>query len=57
MWWWRRVEKIWINFVRNEIVSHAVKEKRNILHAIKRREANWIGYTLSKNCLLNQINE
>jgi hypothetical protein len=44
MWCWRRVEKIsWTDRVRNEKVLHRVKEERNILHTIKRRNANWIG--------------
>jgi ribosomal 50S subunit-associated protein YjgA (DUF615 family) len=38
--------------VRNEDILHAVKEERNILHTIKRRNANWIGHMLRRNCLL-----
>jgi hypothetical protein len=30
--------------VRNEEVLYRVKEKRNILHTIKMRKANWIGH-------------
>jgi hypothetical protein len=41
MWYWRRMEKISsTDRVRNEEVSHRVKEERNILHTIKRRKAN-----------------
>jgi hypothetical protein len=29
-----------------------IKEERNILHTIKRREANWIGHVFCKNFLL-----
>jgi len=29
--------------VKNEVLR-TVKEKRNILHAIKRRKGNWIGH-------------
>jgi len=36
MWCWRRMEKIsWTDRVRNEIL-HRGKERRNILHTIKR---------------------
>ncbi|GFG33677.1 hypothetical protein Cfor_11727 [Coptotermes formosanus] len=45
MWCWRKKEKIsWTDRVRNEEVLLRVKEKRNILHKMKRREANWIGH-------------
>jgi metal-responsive CopG/Arc/MetJ family transcriptional regulator len=37
--------------VRNEEVLHGVKEKRNILHTIKRMKANWTGHILHRNCL------
>jgi hypothetical protein len=55
---WRRMEKIsWTVRVRNEEVLHRVKEERNILHTIKRREANWIGHILCRNCLLKHVIE
>jgi len=38
--------------VRNEEVLHRIKEVRNILHTIKRRQSNWIGHILRRNCLL-----
>jgi hypothetical protein len=41
----------------NEEVLHRVKEERNILHTIKRREANWIGHILRRNCLLKHVIE
>jgi hypothetical protein len=37
--------------VRNEEALHGVKEDRNILHAVKRRKADWIGHILRRNCL------
>jgi hypothetical protein len=43
--------------VRNEEVLHRVKEERNILHTIKRRNANWIGHILRRNCLLKHVIE
>jgi hypothetical protein len=52
------MEKIsWTDRVRNEEALHRVKEERNILHAIKRRKANWIGHILRRNCLLKHIIE
>jgi hypothetical protein len=48
---------IWTDHVRNEEVLHTIKEKRNTLHTIKRRKANWIGYTLYRNCLLKHVFE
>jgi hypothetical protein len=40
--------------VRNGIL-HRAKEKKNILHTIKRRKANWIDCTLLRFSLLNQV--
>ena len=34
-----------------------VNEKRNILHEIRKRKANWIGQILRRNCLLKQVIE
>jgi hypothetical protein len=49
MWCWRRMEKISLtDRVRNE----EVKGRRNILHVISKRKANWIGHILRRNCLL-----
>jgi hypothetical protein len=52
MWCWRRMEKIsWIDHVRNEEVLLRFNEQRDILHEIRKRKANWIGYMLCRNCL------
>jgi len=52
------MEKIsWTNRVRNEEVLLIVKEQRNILHEISKRKANWIGYILGRNCLLQWVIE
>jgi hypothetical protein len=57
MWCWRRTEKIsWTDHVRNEVLLR-VKEQRNILHEICKRKANWIGYILRRNCLLQRVIE
>ena len=46
------MEKInWTSYVRNEEVLLRVKEKRNILHEIKRRKAVWIGHCLLKHVI------
>ena len=41
--------------MRNEVLRKV--EDRNILQAIKRREANWIGHILRRNCLLQRVIE
>ena len=52
------MEKIsWTDRVRNEEVLLRVNEQRNILHEIRKRKANWIGYILRRNCLVKQIIE
>ena len=52
------MEKIsWTDHVRNEEVLLTVNEQRNILHAIRKRKANWIGHFLRRNCLLKQVIE
>jgi hypothetical protein len=43
--------------VRNEKVLLRVNEQRKILHEIIKREANWIGHILRRNCLLQQVIE
>jgi len=58
MWCWRRMEKIsWTDHVRNEEVLRRVKEQRNILHAISKQKADWIGHIMRRNCLLQQVIE
>jgi hypothetical protein len=58
MWSWGRMVQIsWTDHVRNEEVLLRVKEQRNIIHEISKRKANWIGYILRRNCLLQQVIE
>ena len=58
MWCWRRMVKIsWIDHVRKEEVLLQVNEQRNILRAVRKRKANWIGHILRRNCLLKQVIE
>jgi hypothetical protein len=52
------MEKIsWTDDVRNEDVLLRVKEQRNILHEISKRNANWIGHILRRNCILQRVIE
>jgi len=58
LWCWRRMEKIsWTDHVKNEEVLFRVNEQRNILHEIRKREANRISHILRRNCLLKQVIE
>ena len=43
--------------MRNEEVLLRVKEQKNILLETGKREANWIGHILRRNCLLQQVIE
>jgi hypothetical protein len=43
--------------IRNEEVLQAVKEERNVLHAIRRMEVKWICHILHRNCLLEHVIE
>jgi hypothetical protein len=36
---------------------YSVKEKKNIIHTIKRKKANWIGHILCRKNLLKHIIE
>jgi hypothetical protein len=38
-------------------VLQRVKEERNISHKVQRKNANWIGHSLRKNCLLKHVIE
>ena len=41
--------------MRNEEVLLRVKEERNIIHTVKGRKGNWIGYSLRENRVLKQV--
>jgi hypothetical protein len=52
------MEKIsWTVRVRNGELLHRVKGDRKMVHTIKIRKANWMGYILLKNCLLKHVTE
>jgi len=58
MWFWKRMENInWTDRVRYGEVLHGVQDERNILHAITKRKATWIGHFLRGNCLLEHVTE
>ena len=44
------------SLVKNEVL-HKVKEERNVLPTIKRREADWAGHILRRSCLLKHVSE
>jgi hypothetical protein len=52
----RNLFLIWTDHVRNEVLFR-VKEQRNILYEIRKRKANWIGYILRRNCILQRVIE
>jgi hypothetical protein len=57
MWCSSKKEKtIWADRVKNEVL-HRAKEERNILNSIKRRNANWIGHSLRRNCFIKHVIE
>jgi ribosomal 50S subunit-associated protein YjgA (DUF615 family) len=41
--------------VRNEEILHTVKKERSSLHTAERRNADWIGHILRRNCLLKHV--
>ena len=43
--------------MRNEEVLLRIKDERNIVHAVKRTNGNWIGHILRRNCLLKHFLE
>jgi len=48
------MEKIsWTDRVKNKEFLHTAEEERNTLQRITRREDNWVGHILRRNCLLN----
>ena len=53
MWYWKRMEKIsWPDLVKNYKDLNRVNVDSDILHALNRKKANWIGHILRRNCLL-----
>jgi hypothetical protein len=51
------MEISWNDNVKNIEAFHTVQRERNILHTIKRREANWINHIWRRNCLLKHNGE
>ena len=42
------------NFMASSFLYHYLL-RRNILHEIRKRKANWIGHILRRNCILQQV--
>jgi hypothetical protein len=58
MWCWRRMKKIsWTDHERNEEVLLRVEKQRNFLREVSKRNADWIGHVLRRNCLLQRVIE
>jgi hypothetical protein len=58
MWCWRMMEKTsWTDRVNDGEVLHGVNGRMNILHAIQRMNADWIGRILGGNCLVKHVIE
>jgi hypothetical protein len=51
MWCWS-----WADQFQKEVLQK-VKEGKDILHAIQRREASWVSHNLRVNCLLKHVIE
>lgn len=47
----------WTYKTRNEEVLRRVKEKQNILKAIRKRKASWLGQILRRDCLQKPVIE
>jgi len=57
MWCWSKKEKTsCADRVKNEVL-HRAKGERNIINTIKRRNANWMGHSLRKNCFIKHVIE
>jgi hypothetical protein len=48
-------EDSWTGHVRNEEVLCGLKEERDVLHTLKGRKANLIGYISYRNCILKHV--
>jgi hypothetical protein len=57
VWSWRRMEIRWTDRMRKEEVSLRVREEKNILRTVKRKNAKWIGRILHRNGLLKHVIE
>ncbi|KAJ4427344.1 hypothetical protein ANN_24964 [Periplaneta americana] len=58
MWIWRRTERVkWADRIRNEAVLERVDEERMMLKLIRKRERNWLGHWMRRNCLLKEALE
>ena len=50
---WRRMERVkWTDKIKNAVVLERVGEGRIMLELIRKRNRNWLGHWLRRNCLL-----
>jgi hypothetical protein len=57
MWFWKGMENIsWANRVKTKVL-HIISKEIKILRTIKLKKANWIEYSLRRNCLIKRFIE
>ena len=58
MWVWRRIDRVkWTDKIKNAVVLERVGEGRIMLELIRKKERNWLGRWLRRNCLLKDALE
>jgi hypothetical protein len=57
LWGRKREEIIWTDCVKNKEEFHRVRKERNNIYSINRKNANWVGHILRRNCLLKHVIE
>ena len=58
MWIWRRMEHVkWTDKINNAVVLRKSGEGKIMLELIKKRNRNWLGHWLRRNCLLKDALE
>jgi hypothetical protein len=57
MWCWKWLEISLTDRVRDEEVLHTIMKGRNVVRIVNIGKANWIGYVLCRDCILEQIME
>jgi len=55
MWCWRRMDTSLTDRAKNKEVLCRVNLKRNILHTVQRRKANYFGHIFLSKCLLKHV--
>ena len=58
MWVRRRKERVkWTDKIKNAVVLERVGEGRIMLELTRKRKINWLGYWLTRNCLMKDALE